>query len=293
MADYKIGYVILHYLTFDVTVECVEKVRKQLEAEDLIVIVDNASNNKTGIKLFNKYRNCKNINVILSDKNLGFAKGNNLGFKYLKDNYDIDLIVMMNNDVLIEQDNWRNRLIYVYNKEKFDLLGPEILDIKRVHTECNPQYPIHTTYSRVKFAKYINELKYLMSYIGLDTIIEKISCNITENKKTGSTANKSVKYNVQLSGCCWIFGRNYIDMFDGINPDTFLYLEEQILFYRIQSNHMKSMYSPYLEVVHLEDMSTNALFKDKSLKARRFKYKCQRRSFNILLNEIKNMAKKG
>ena len=292
MTDYKIGYVILHYLTYDVTIECVEKVLNQLGKNDVIVIVDNGSHNKTGIKLFNKFKEYKNVHTILNDKNLGFAKGNNLGFKYLKDNYDIDLIVMINNDVLIEQVNWRNQLISIYNKEYFDLLGPEILDIKRNHTECNPQNPIHTTYHRVKFAKFMNDLKYLMSYVGLDTIIEKISNSATKNKETKIINKKSIKYNVQLAGCCWIFGKRYIDMFDGINPDTFLYLEEQILFYRIQSNNMKSMYSPFLEVVHLEDISTNALFKGKSSK-RRFKYKCQRKSFDVLLNEIKKTPKKG
>lgn len=130
--DYKIGYVILHYLTYDVTVECVEKVLNQLGKDDVIVIVDNGSHNKTGKKLFNKYRKYKNVHTILNDKNLGFAKGNNLGFKYLKDNFDMDLIVMMNNDVLIEQDNWRKQLISIYDKEQFDLLGPEILDIERI-----------------------------------------------------------------------------------------------------------------------------------------------------------------
>lgn len=49
-----------------------------------IVIVDNASANGTGRELQQLYQGAENIYVILNPENLGFARGNNVGFEFAK-----------------------------------------------------------------------------------------------------------------------------------------------------------------------------------------------------------------
>ena len=82
----KFGFVILHYLAFEATVECVESICHCLGQNNLfeIVIVDNGSPNKTGKLLETKYKEHSNIHVLLLDNNIGFAKGNNRGFQFAK-----------------------------------------------------------------------------------------------------------------------------------------------------------------------------------------------------------------
>jgi GT2 family glycosyltransferase len=85
MEKHKIGFVILHYLAKEETINCVSSIKEKVGTEDyLIVIVDNASSNGSGNELLEKYENDSKVKVLINRENLGFAKGMNVGFQYLK-----------------------------------------------------------------------------------------------------------------------------------------------------------------------------------------------------------------
>ena len=97
----KIGFVILHYYAYDMTVECVNNLLRLFTDNDIkIVIVDNGSKNDSGQKLFDLYSSENKVKVILNEKNLGFAQGNNIGYSYLLNNYNLDFVIVMNNERL-------------------------------------------------------------------------------------------------------------------------------------------------------------------------------------------------
>ena len=58
-------------------------------------MVDNASKGDDVQRLRNAF---PDIQVVASDRNLGFAGGNNLGYRYASGNY----ILFLNNDMLIK-----------------------------------------------------------------------------------------------------------------------------------------------------------------------------------------------
>ena len=96
-------FVILHYLAEEMTVECVEKIEKCFNKNEYhIVVVDNASKNGSGYRLKKKYEKNEHCTVILNKNNLGFACGNNVGYRYAKENFNCEFMIIMNNDVLIE-----------------------------------------------------------------------------------------------------------------------------------------------------------------------------------------------
>ena len=68
-------------------------------------------------------------------------------------------------------------------------------------------------------------------------------------------------------------------------PGTFLYLEEELLFYYVISHKYKTTYVPELKIHHLEDVSTNARFKDCRKKAL-FQIKQLKKSYKVLINYI-------
>ena len=79
----KIVFIILHYLAEEETYRSVDSIKNKIDVEEYkIVIVDNGSPDQSGERLQRKYSNESKIDVILTGKNLGFAKGNNVGFKY-------------------------------------------------------------------------------------------------------------------------------------------------------------------------------------------------------------------
>lgn len=100
----KIIFVILHYLTYEDTIECVESITNNINYKNYeIIIVDNASKNGSYEAIEDKFRYSEKIYIIKSNKNLGFAKGNNIGYKFAKNNLNADFIITINNDTIITE----------------------------------------------------------------------------------------------------------------------------------------------------------------------------------------------
>lgn len=96
------------------TIECVQSLKGILYENYRIVLVDNGSTepiSAAGKSFFEK-----NCHVIYSDRNGGFAGGNNLGIQYaVKEG--ADLVLLLNNDTTVEPD-FLNVLIEQYEKNK-------------------------------------------------------------------------------------------------------------------------------------------------------------------------------
>ena len=124
----RFSFVILHYLTYQDTDECIESIMQNVDYEDYnIVVVDNGSPNNSMELLQKKYGQHNKVFLIKNNENLGFAKGNNLGFKYAKEELHADFIILINNDTLIEQSDFISLIINKYSNVKFHILGPDIL----------------------------------------------------------------------------------------------------------------------------------------------------------------------
>ena len=61
------------------------------------------------------------------DKNNGFAKANNIGCKYAKEKYKPNYLVVINNDIVITDDKFEEKIDECYKKTKFHILGPKII----------------------------------------------------------------------------------------------------------------------------------------------------------------------
>lgn len=258
----KFGFVILHYMAFDMTVKCVSNLLQRFGKYNIeIVIVDNASNNGSGSKLEEKYVSEEMVTVLLNKKNDGFAKGNNLGYKYLVENNCPDYIVVMNNDVLIEQDDFLYLIDKTYLKERFAVLGPDIYcpaknkhqnpahirgfsieEVGALYNKING-YSLHPAYHYYKHAT-----------------LGKIKRRVMGDKQHREQIEwEKAQVNVVLHGACYVFSQDFITRREYcFNPGTFLYMEEDILHYECMRKGLKMIYSPALKVKHLEDVSTNA-----------------------------------
>ena len=88
-----------------------------------IIIVDNNSQDKSQAILKKIAKKYKNIKLIFSDKNLGFAGGNNLGIKKTKGKY----VVLLNNDCVVDK-NWLIELVKIAEKnEKIFAIGSKLI----------------------------------------------------------------------------------------------------------------------------------------------------------------------
>lgn len=95
--DKKVSIITINYNGMDDTAEMIESFRKHETYPYEIIVVDNASRNPGEQEALRKA--FPEIRVVRSDKNLGFAGGNNLGISYATGAY----LLFLNNDTLITQ----------------------------------------------------------------------------------------------------------------------------------------------------------------------------------------------
>lgn len=271
-------FIILHYMAFDETVKCCESILNNIKGNKKIIIVDNGSKNNSGIKLKKKYENNENVVVILSKENLGFANGNNLGYRYARKNFNTKFIVVLNNDIEIVQKDFISKTKEIYSKEKFAVLGPDVV-IPYLDLHQNPKKTSSLTYNDIlkeykkyKFRNKSNFIVPLKCYLKNIKIL-KNKVQSTKNNKLKINYTKKY-YNVPLHGSCFIFSKDFINVRENaFFTDTFMYFESEILDYECHKAKLKTMYSPELQVYHNHNASTN-LTHNSELKKARFINKC-------------------
>lgn len=286
-------FVILHYLSEEMTVECVEKLRTVFAEQAYhIVIVDNGSANQSGERLRERYQNTDKCTILLNSENLGFARGNNIGYAYAKHNLDADYIIVMNNDVLIEDNRFLDKIIALDRSTEFHILGP---DIHAAKTGIHQNPMRRTGYTKSEVEKIISErrrwlalypLHYSFRY-AMQWLKQMIKKMIGRKEKPAEALNplasEPTVMNPVLHGACYIFSRRFIDREDeAFDPATFLYFEEDILYYKSMKKGYRMVYDSSLSVEHLEDVSTNREFRSQYAK-RKMKYRELIRSASVLL----------
>ncbi len=103
----KIATILLNYNGYADTMAAIESIRSSSVPVD-IVLVDNASPNGDGVRF---QRELSDVKLILSDENLGFSGGNNLGIAYALEN-GYEFIVLLNNDTVIAPDMFTELVKY-------------------------------------------------------------------------------------------------------------------------------------------------------------------------------------
>lgn len=285
----KMVFLILHYMNINETYKCVDSIKKMISFKNYeIVIVDNGSKNKTGEKLKTKYQKENNVHVILSEDNLGFARGNNIGFKYAKETLKADFIIMINSDIYMLQSNFCNLIEEEFESSNFAVLGPRILINNNRVCDYIDKMPSLEFLKKRRKRTYrfliFNKLNLSKMYIIMAEIIKRF---FSKQKKVDTSIRKE---DVLLHGCCLIFSREYIDVYDGLDERTFLYYEEFLLYLRLKKQKLKSVYNPYLMVYHNEGSSTSEKYKNQKKKIE-FVLKHEIKSLNILIDELENINK--
>ena len=110
------------------TIKCLrslQKVYKNLSGEGFglnLVLIDNASSDDTAVAVRKEFPQVK---IFENEKNLGFARGNNIAIKYaLKQG--ADYVMLLNNDTLIENDVISPLFKLAESDEEIGLVAPAI-----------------------------------------------------------------------------------------------------------------------------------------------------------------------
>ena len=272
-------FVVLNYKNYQETINCVHSILDNAEKKFItrIIVVDNNSNNGSKEALYNEFNDYEMVDIIVNNKNLGFAKGHNTGFVFAKKNYNPDYIFLCNNDLVFKQKNFETIIDNEYKESGFAVLGPMIYSDNEVF-KFNREMP---KLQNIKRSRLINLKKYLQTLFYLPVKKKEY----TFNDKNIDYSKKA--YDVVLHGSLLVFSRKYIELFDGLYDKTFLYCEEYFLFLRLKQNNLKSVYCPDFIVEHYRKGATKQSKKSKR-KVDLMIYRNTIKSQGLLLREMKN-----
>jgi len=283
-----ISIIILNYNAGKFLLECVESIYKSENKNFEVILVDNASNDKTFRECKEKFRD---ITLIENEKNLGYCEGNNIGIRRAKGEF----VVVLNPDTIVKPD-WLNALIHAYESNGEGIYQPKILastDHNMLLSSGQITQLFGFGYSRGKGEKDMNEFNKL----------EKISyasgtCLFTSKKileKLNLFDSFLFAYHDDLD-LCWrgaLLGINsfYVPqsiIFHPIEGYSFkwskfkFYLMERNRQYCILTHSSKSTYFKMLPALILVDLAVSLFYMKKGMLIIKLKS-----SLNILKNTKK------
>jgi hypothetical protein len=121
-----ISVIVVSWNTQDITDKCLMQLKKAVthvreKADVEVIVVENASEDGTPAMIERKHSWVK---LIPSGSDLGYAKGNNFGYK--KANPKYNYLYLLNNDAFVQEDTLSQSLNYFENNPECDVLGCEL-----------------------------------------------------------------------------------------------------------------------------------------------------------------------
>jgi len=219
MTQPLVSIIILNYNAGQILLDCFESVIKTNYDNFEIIIVDNASEDKS-------YRKCKEkferTRIIENGKNLGYCEGNNIGIREAKGDY----IVILNPDTIVES-NCIEELISAYSKFGEGLYQPKILSL-------NEKQVLQSTGN-------------MLHIFGFGFAKDK-------GRKDGE-GDEEIKKIGYASGTCLFTSRNVLDKVGLLDSFLFLYHDDLDLGWRASQIGINSYYVPKSKIYHVESYS--------------------------------------
>lgn len=232
----KTGIIILNYNDYETTYDMLNRIKKFKEI-DIIVVVDNMSLDNSYERL-KKIENEK-IKVISSNENKGYASGNNVGIKYLVNNYKVDNIIISNPDIILKDSDIKILKDDLKNNKNIDIISPYIDERGKISRGW-------------KLPRYIDELLCNMNFF------HKIGEN---NLKYKDDYYKDDLTKVDVvSGCFFMIRKESFEKIGYFDENTFLYYEENIIGKKLKDNNMNTYVDKRVNIIHNLSISVNKSF---------------------------------
>ena len=124
MNDQDITVIITSFHSGEKIFNCIESINKDVK----IIVVENSNDQELKEKIQSKY---KNVDCILSEENLGYGAGNNLGLSKVLTNYAL----IVNPDVTLENDTIDKFFLTIDTIKNFGIIAPISKD--EIYTNFN------------------------------------------------------------------------------------------------------------------------------------------------------------
>ncbi len=145
MKTFDLTVIITSFYSSDKIFSCIESIEKSIK----IIVIENSNDEKLKEEIHSKY---KNVECILSEENLGYGAGNNLGLSRVETSYAL----IVNPDVTLNTDAVNKFFLSINNLEDFGIIAPISQNEKYNNFNINNDKEIKEVDNVKGFAMFLN-----------------------------------------------------------------------------------------------------------------------------------------
>lgn len=238
----KTAIIVLNYNDSKNTINFVNNILKY-NVIDKIVVVDNLSTKENEFEEL-KSLECEKVDIIRTDKNGGYAYGNNCGLRYIDEKYDdIEYVIISNPDVGIKEEDIITTIKHLEKEENVAICSP------RMHFASGP----------ARRAAW-KERKFLIDVANSTRLTELILFSVF---KGGEYSKKDYEKDIldvdNVAGSFFIAKRNIFKEIGYFDENTFLFYEEDILGKKIRNAGYKLHLLNNIHFMHYDSQTIGKL----------------------------------
>ncbi len=241
------SFVVLQYNHPELTRRCIQSINKlPIPGGKSIVIVDNGSTDGAGDIIEKEFEGSAGIQILRIEKNLGFARGNNEGYKLARRIREPDFLCLVNSDIVFPSPDFAVAVAKEYSKSRFSVLGPDLQPPGRLKLHQNPM--------RLRF-RTIQEAGLILRRLEEELALLKSGCFVPPPPRRpapGRPVNSIRRQGaIVLHGAAYILSRAFLDDVSVPFDDrTFMYGEEEIFCLRSYLRGHRLVYTPRIRLLH-------------------------------------------
>ena len=280
MKKQKICAVVLNYKAYEETIICVNSLLKQDYDNFEVVIVENGSNNESLEKLEETFCSNNLVHILSSEKNLGFANGNNLGIVFARENLKADFVFVTNSDIIVPENLF-------YDISQLDYKGIGAISPTVHKADGSYQMPNENT----------NDIKARIRFLASHLLIAKARRLFLRKKVKKISKVTSVNIPEQwnkyvLQGCSYFLTPEFFKKYNKLYPKTFLYWEEINLLYYLYKADLITVLLKTDPVIHKDKGSTSLIADDLSSFQLKHSFKSMLKSLPLFNKSYSKIRKK-
>lgn len=217
---FKVCVIILNWNKEKFLHECLESLKRQFFTSYKIIVWDNGSIKGSLDKLTKEF---PEVDFIFSEKNLGFAEGNNRAIEESKKKYDPPYYFLLNNDTIADEKALLEIMNLMESDQKIGVVGPKIL--------CYPD-------KRIIWAAGGELIKWRL-----------MGKNRGAGDKDNGQYNKAEEQ-IFVSGCAMLIKKEVFETAELLDQKFFAYLEDLDFCLRAKRHGWKIFYQPKTIIYH-------------------------------------------
>lgn len=239
-----LSIIIVSFNTVKVTSRCLKSLRSNFSkyrgVSYEVIVVDNGSVDGSVAMLREESKKWPNLMVVVSKKNVGYGKGNNMGVAKSKGNY----ILYLNSDAIVSDIDFADLMHIFKHDPKVGALTVKVMLTNGLIDPASHR-GIPTPWASLSY------------FLGLEKMLGRVPLiGRIFGKYHMTYMNLNSVHEIEVPTGAFLMVRSeIIKKIGGFDRDYFAYGEDVEMAYRIAQEGYKILYYPLWEVLHLKSVS--------------------------------------